>query len=94
VADHPGSVSVSSLTGDGIDLMLATLGDRLRSLTEVVELFIGWNRGDVLASVHREGQIVSTADEADGQRTRVRLSDASLGRLREFLVTTSPGGGE
>ena len=94
VADHPGSVAVSSLTGDGIDLMLATLGDRLRSLTEVVELFIPWDRGDVLASVHREGQIVSTADEADGQRTRVRLSDASLGRLREFVVASSTEGGE
>ena len=42
VADHPGSVAVSAVTGDGIELMLATLGDRLRSLTEIVELFVPW----------------------------------------------------
>ncbi len=94
VADHPGSVAVSAVTGDGIELMLATLGDRLRSLTEIVELFVPWERGDVLASVHREGQIVSTVDDAHGQRVRVRLSDASLGRLREFVLVSDGDAGE
>ncbi len=94
VADHPGSVAVSAVTGDGIELMLATLADRLRSLTEIVELFVPWERGDVLASVHREGQIVSTVDDAHGQRVRVRLSDASLGRLREFVLVSDGDAGE
>ena len=37
VADHPGSVAVSARTGDGIDLFLRTLADRLRSITTIVD---------------------------------------------------------
>jgi GTPase len=40
----------------------------------------------VLASIHREGEVVSTADEPDAMRIRARLSDASAGRLAEFVV--------
>ncbi|MEY2975280.1 MAG: hypothetical protein RIR49_1700 [Actinomycetota bacterium] len=86
VADHPGAVAVSAVTGEGIDLMLATLGDRLRSLSSVTELRVPWERGDVIAAVHREGQVVSTVEGADGMRIRARLSDESVGRLAEWLV--------
>jgi GTP-binding protein HflX len=86
VAAHPGSVAISAATGDGIDVMLATLGDRLRSLSTVTELFVPWGRGDVIASVHREGQVVSSREDADGMRIRARLSDESVGRLAEWVV--------
>ena len=51
------------------------------SITTVVELPIPYDRGDVLASIHREGEVVSTTDEAGDLRVRARLSDASAGRL-------------
>ena len=38
VDDHPGSVAVSAVTGEGIDVFLRTLADRLRAITTVVEL--------------------------------------------------------
>ena len=87
VEDHHGSVAVSAITGDGIDTFLRTLGDRVRSLTVVHELLIPYERGDVLASVHREGEVVSTVTEDSGVRVRARLSDASAGRLAEFITT-------
>ena len=86
VGAHPGSVAVSALTGDGIDLMFRTLADRVRTLTAVVELLVPYDRGDVLASIHREGEMVSTTDEPDAMRIRARLSEASAGRLSEFVV--------
>jgi GTPase len=67
------------VTGEGIELFLRTLGDRLRALSKVVELRIPFDRGDVLASVHREGEVVSTT-EGDGAmvvRARPRSGDAS-----------------
>ncbi len=85
VADHVGSVAISAVTGDGIELFLRTLGDRLRALSTVVELLVPYERGDVLASVHREGEVVSTTETAEGMRIRARLSEASVGRLSEFL---------
>jgi hypothetical protein len=42
-----------------------------------------------VASVHREGEVVSTANEANGMRIRARLGDASTGRLSPFLVNQS-----
>jgi GTP-binding protein HflX len=84
--DHPGSVAVSAVSGEGIDVFLGVLADRLRVLTALVELTIPYDRGDVLASVHREGEVVSTTEGADGFVVTARLSDASLGRLAGFVT--------
>jgi len=86
VEDHPGSVAVSSLTGEGTDQFLRVLGDRLRALTAIAELLIPYDRGDVLASVHREGEVVSVGENEDGFVVRARLSEASKGRLSEYVV--------
>jgi len=84
--DHPGSVVMSAATGEGVELFLRTLADRLRALTKVVELRIPYERGDVLAAVHREGEVISTTESEHGLVLRARLSDASTGRLAEFVV--------
>ena len=89
-ARHPGSVALSAATGIGVDVFLQMLADRLRALTKVIELLIPYERGDVLASVHREGEVVSTMPDEGGVRVRARLSDPSVGRLSEFVVQ-SPG---
>ena len=86
VAEHPGSVAISATTGEAIDELLQVLGDRLRSVTRVVELAIPYERGDVIAAVHREGEVVSSTDEEQSLRVRARLSEASAGRLAEFVV--------
>ena len=88
--DHPGSVALSAVSGEGIELFLRTLADRLRALTTIVELSIPYDRGDVLASVHREGEVVSTTESPDGMRVRARLSDASVGRLAEYVADEPP----
>ncbi len=86
--DHPGAVAVSAATGEGIDRFLQVLSDRLRSITTVVELAVPYERGDVLAAIHREGEVVSTTDAPDHLLIRARLSDASVGRLAPFVVDT------
>lgn len=86
VAAHPGSVAVSSITGEGIDVFLRTLSDRMRALTVIYELLVPYERGDILASIHREGEVVTTITEDTGVRVRARLSDASAGRLAEFIA--------
>ena len=84
---HPGSVGISARSGDGIGALLQTISDRLRSLSTVVELLVPYERGDVLAAIHREGEVVSTTHEDRGVRVRARLAEASAGRLAEFVVT-------
>jgi GTP-binding protein HflX len=89
VREHQGSVAVSAVTGEGIDDFLRVLSDRLRAITKVVELVVPYDRGDIVAAIHREGEVVSTSNEDAGMRVRARLSDASAGRLSEFVV--APG---
>jgi GTP-binding protein HflX len=86
VARHAGSVGVSARTGEGIDGLLHAVGDRLRALTNIVELFVPFDRGDILASAHREGEVLVEESDAEGMRLRVRLDDAGASRLRAFVV--------
>jgi GTP-binding protein HflX len=87
-ASHPGSVAISAASGTGIDLLLRTIGDRIRSLAKVVEVFIPYDRGDLLAMLHREGEIVSSSEETAGIRVRARLSDSATGRLADFVIAS------
>jgi len=53
----------------------------------VVELEIPWARGDVLAAVHREGEIVGEEAGDAGARIQVVLDDAGRARFAEFLAS-------
>jgi GTP-binding protein HflX len=83
---HEGSLAVSAATGHNLELLMATIGDRVRSMTELAHLVVPWDRGDVLAAVHREGQVLSEAAEEHGMRVTARLEPASLGALRDYVV--------
>jgi GTP-binding protein HflX len=83
---HPGSVAISAATGAGVDELLRTVSDRLRVLTNVVEVVVPYDRGDVLAAVHREGEVLVEQPEDEAVRLRVRLDDAALGHFVEFVV--------
>jgi GTP-binding protein HflX len=83
---NPGGVVISATTGDGIDELLRTIGDRLRALTNVVQLLVPYDRGDVLAAVHREGEVLVESAEDDAMRIRVRLDEAAAGRFTEYFA--------
>ena len=86
VEDHQGAVAVSALRNEGLEVMMRRLADRMRAITQVTELLVPYDRGDILASIHREGEVVMSELEDEGMRIRARLSGASEGRLREFVV--------
>ncbi len=86
VDQHPGSIAISALTGQGIDEFLRTLADRLRELDTVVEMLIPYTRGDVLAALHREGEVLVEEHENDAMRVRARVDDATASRYREYLI--------
>jgi GTP-binding protein HflX len=85
------SVAVSARTGEGIDKLLAAIGDALRALATVVELTIPYGRGDVLAALHRDGEVLVEVHADDATRVRARLGDALRSRFDEFVV---PAAGE
>jgi GTP-binding protein HflX len=86
VEDHPGSVAISAVTGDGISDLLTAIAERLRSLGRVVEYVVPYDRGDVLAALHRAGEVLVEVHDDGGTRVRARLPDAAVGRFAEFAV--------
>jgi GTP-binding protein HflX len=86
VAAREGAVAFSARTGAGVDELLTTIGDRLRALTHVVELSVPYDRGDVLAAIHREGEVLVEMHGEGAMRLRARFDDAAAGKFREFRV--------
>jgi GTP-binding protein HflX len=86
LGQHPGSLAMSAATGDGVDELLQVAGDRLRALHDVIELAVPYDRGDVLAAVHREGEVLVEQAAEGAMRLRVRFDDAAQSRFREFVV--------
>ncbi len=82
-----GSVAVSTVTGSGMEELLGAIGDRMRCMAREVELVVPWERGDVLAGVHRNGQVLDSIATERGMRVRARLEPASVGALRRYVVS-------
>lgn len=86
VGRHPGSVGISAVTGQGIDHLLTAIGDRLRAQTEVVDLVVPFDRGDVLAEVHREGEVLTEEVGEGGMAITARLDEAASAKLAGWVV--------
>jgi len=87
-AKHEGAACISAMTGEGIDTLLRAIGDRLRSADRVVRLEIPWDRGDVLAAVHREGEVLEQLVGNDGATVLVALDGPARARFARFVAAS------
>ena len=84
LAANPGSVAVSATTGEGVEALITTIGDRLRAASTTVDFVVPFARGEVMAGLHRSAQVLSETATADGMRFRVRIDAASAARFEDF----------
>ncbi|HTW99594.1 MAG TPA: GTPase, partial [Acidimicrobiales bacterium] len=89
-AAHDGAVVLSALGGEGIGQLLEAIGEALRTSDRTVELSVPYDRGDVLAALHRSGEVLETRDEGGSIVVRARLDEASRRRFSEFLPARPP----
>jgi GTP-binding protein HflX len=90
LASHAGAIGVSGRSGAGVDELPAVIGDQLRALERVFELRVPYDRGDVLAALHRDGEVLVEVYEEGGTRVRARLPQNVTGQYVDF-VAASPG---
>jgi len=83
---YEGSMSVSAVTGEGSERLLHTIADRLAIMNKVVDVLVPFDRGDIIAELHRSGQVLSEQAGETGMKYRARLDEFSIGRLREYVV--------
>jgi GTP-binding protein HflX len=80
-------VWVSALTGENIEVLVATIGDRLRTHDRVITLNLPLDRGDLLAAAHREGEVVKTSITPEGVVVRVMLDPVGVARFDQWRVS-------
>ncbi len=79
---YPGAVVVSAATGTGVDALLGAIAHQLRASAHVVELSIPYSRGDVLAALHREGEVLTTLEGQAGDDSAGQAGWSGAGSVR------------
>ena len=85
MSTHPGSVACSALSGRGVPELLRAIADQLRIADHVVELAVPVARGDVVAAIHREGEVVGERYEGEHVIVKARLDERGARRYAEFV---------
>ena len=85
MASHPGSVACSALTGRGVPELLRAVSDRLRVADQMVDLAVPVAHGDVVAAIHREGEVLGERYEGEQVIVRARLDERGARRYAEFV---------
>jgi GTP-binding protein HflX len=76
VSRYPGAAVISAATGQGIPELLGAVARQLRLASRVVELSIPYSRGDLMAALHREGEVLSTSEDGQSMVVQARLPSA------------------
>ncbi len=93
LAAHDGAVAASAVTGEGVEKLEAVVAGRLRALNPVVELAVPFERGDVIAALHRDGDVLVEVHGERETRVRARIPNADVNRFREFVVHAGDSAG-
>ena len=78
------TVAVSALTGEGSDDLIEALAEWLNSRSSTVRLLVPYPRGDVVASLHRVGEVLGTETAPDGLQITVRLPADQMDHFSAF----------
>lgn len=77
------SVFVSTIEPGGVEPLRESLREAIRSASAEVEISLPVDRGDLLAEIYREGEVLHRNDEMEAVVVQARLPSAALGRLRQ-----------
>ena len=83
----PGIVALSARTGEGIDDLIAAIGDVLDEGSAQVTLSLPYDRGGVLDMLYREAK-VEDVDYGETIRVTVTCTPKILGQVREYVAET------
>lgn len=82
----PGAVFVSAYSGEGVDQLRTRIGQLLEPREVAVDVTIPYDRGDVVARLHSQGQVDAVAHTERGTRIKARIPVALAAGLHEFTT--------
>jgi GTP-binding protein HflX len=86
---YPGSVICSAATREGLENVVEAIANTLRIGESNVALAVPYDRGDVIASLHRFGEVLEKRDAGGQLELLVRLDDAGRRRFAQFVAAGS-----
>ncbi|MFI7544557.1 GTPase HflX [Actinoplanes sp. NPDC049599] len=82
----PDAVFVSARSGLGIEALHAAIAARLPRPAVDLRVLLPYDRGDLVARIHRTGQVLETRHTEQGTELRVRVGDQLAAELENFLA--------
>ncbi|HEV2756727.1 MAG TPA: GTPase HflX [Actinomycetota bacterium] len=85
----PDAVLCSAARDEGMEELVAKVGAELARLKVEVVLDVPFERGDVVARVHAEGDVLEESHSAAGTHLVARVNRGALGDLAPYLAFTT-----
>jgi len=85
------AVFVSAVAEDGLDPLVEVLRARVRNSMQAVEVELPAASGELLAMIHREGEVISLREEGSRIVLSARIPPDLLGRLRQDAEVVTSG---
>ncbi|MCU1619783.1 MAG: putative GTPase [Modestobacter sp.] len=82
----PGAAWVSARTGEGIEALRDVIAARLPHPQVDVDVLVPYDRGDLVARVHRDGEVIEERHEATGTRLTARVDAGLAGQLDGYAA--------
>lgn len=89
----PDALFVSAHEPGALEPLRVELVNSIRRLRPLMEVRVGAHQGAVLASLHREGEVLGQREDGSDLLVMVRLGEILAGRLRQAGVEMSSAGG-
>ncbi|MGW0502038.1 GTPase HflX [Micromonospora sp. NPDC003241] len=84
----PEAIFVSAHRGRGIDELRTAIEQRLPRPAVELRVVLPYERGDLVARLHRQGEVLSTAHLAEGTMLHVRVNEALAAELSTYVDAT------
>jgi GTP-binding protein HflX len=81
---YPDSVVISALKGDGLDDLLAVVGEFLDKTLITLTLELPYTRGDLVAAAHRLGEVIEEKHDDNGTILEVRLPETARSQFAPY----------
>ena len=83
---HPEALFISVHTGEGLDTLVEKLGNLVDNGSEEILLHLPHTRSDLLARLHREGEVYQSDYEEEFVRIRASVPERFRQTLDPFVI--------
>ena len=80
------TLGISAKTGLGIENMLETLEDVVKSFKKSISILIPYEKSNIIGVIHGRCEIISNENRDDGMFFEIYADDEIEGKLKEFII--------